>query len=120
MEVKSKFQQGTLKVSDEVISSVARLAACEVEGIVGIAEPEASFGRMFVKPDKNDAVKIKISGDTVEISLGVLVKYGCKATVAAKRVQENIKAAVQSMTGIMVSRVDVLIAGVVFENNKKE
>ncbi len=120
MEEQNKLQQGTLKVSDDVIATVARLAAIEVEGVDSLANASVSFKQLLLKPDKNNSVKVKLSGDVVEISISILVKFGNKVTTVAENIQNRIKAYVQNMTGITVSRVNVSIAGIVFDSTKSE
>ena len=76
MDNSNKLQQGTLKVSDDVIATIARLATSEVDGVEGLTKASVSFKQMFVNPGKNGSIKIKLAGDVVEISISVIVKFG--------------------------------------------
>ena len=46
---------------------------------------------------------------TVTVHLAVV--YGSKVMPLCEKVQENVKQTIQNMTGITVSRVDVLVVG---------
>ena len=120
MEGSSKIQQGTLKVSDDVIATIARLATSEVDGVDSLTKASVSFKQLFIKPGKNGSIKIKLSGDVVEISVSILVDFGHKVTVVAENIQNRVKADVQNMTGVAVSRVNVSVAGIVFDAVKEE
>lgn len=120
MEVSKNVHLGALKVSDDVIATIARLAALEVEGVDALEQPSVSFKRLFIHPGKNGGVKIKLSGDVVELSMGIFVKFGHKVTLVAESVQERVKSDIQSMTGVTVSRVNVSVSGIVFDAENKE
>lgn len=120
MEVTKNAHQGTLKVSEDVIATIARLAAGEVEGVSSLEQASVSFKQLFFKPGKNGAIKIKLSGDVVEIAIGIFVKAGNRVTSVAERVQERVKSDVQSMTGVAVSRVDISVSGIVFDSEAEQ
>ena len=119
MDNSNKLQQGTLKVSDDVIATIARLATSEVDGVEGLTKASVSFKQMFVNPGKNGSIKIKLAGDVVEISISVIVKFGNRVTTVAEHIQNRVKADVQNMTGVTVSRVNVSVAGIVFDTTEK-
>lgn len=119
MERGERTQSGTLKVSETVIATITRLAAAEVKGVEGIDIPNAKIKNVFIKRTENDAIKIRLTGDVVEISLGVIVKFGFNVVSIAEQIQGNVKSSVQSMTGVTVARVNVYIAGVVFDETEK-
>lgn len=120
METTNKLQQGTLKVSDDVIATIARLATSEVDGVNSLTKASVSFKQLFIKPSKNGSIKIKLAGDVVEISISVFVKFGHKVTTVAEHIQNLVKSDVQNMTGVAVSRVNVSITGIVFDAVKKD
>lgn len=116
MERGEKIYTGTLKVSENVIATIARLATTEVVGVEGLVNSSSSLKHVILKQTENDAIKIRLTGDVVEISINVLVKFGHKVVAIAEQIQNNVKSSVQSMTGVTVARVNVYIAGVVFED----
>ena len=100
-----------LKVSDDVIITVARLAALEVKGV-------ASLGGEVNKKStikRNGPIKVSMMGDVAAIDMKIIIKSGEKACAVAQEVQTAVKENVQNMTGVPVARVNVTISGVVFE-----
>ena len=100
-----------LKVSDDVIITVARLAALDVKGV-------ASLGGEVNKKSKikrHGPIKVSMMGDVAAIDMKIIIKSGEKACAVAQEVQTAVKENVQNMTGVPVARVNVTISGVVFE-----
>lgn len=115
-----KQQQGTLKVSDEVISKIVKLAVSETEGVAGLPTQSVDFSKFLMNKKTENAIKVRLVKDVVEIDIAIIAKLGYKVSVLGEKIQERVKNDVQSMTGIMVSKVNVRIAGVAFEDGKDE
>lgn len=101
---------GNVKISENVIRSIAQVAALEVEGVESLAETKKSILRT-VQP-----VQIEVSGDTVAITLQLILMNGVRLQKVAEQVQRAVKENVQNMTGVVVSKVHVVAAGIAFEN----
>lgn len=118
MEVtNSGAMKGSLQISTDVISKIAKLATLEVEGIYSVSGNILS-GKGFAlvrKMPMQKPISVELNDDVAEISVNVVVKYGCKIPQLSEKVQENVKNAVQNMTCITVSKVNVIITGVVQE-----
>lgn len=104
---------GSLQISTEVIGKIARCAALEIEGVA-----EVSCGRQNKKvkdlleiASLQSPVTVTMREGTAEITLNLLVNFGVRIPSVAEKVQENVKSAVQSMTNVTVSRVDLVVAG---------
>ncbi len=99
---------GSLKISGNAILKIAQTAAAEAAGAV-LAVPKARlpFAACFSPP-----VKVRFSADSVVIDVSIAVMQGFQAHTVAETVQENVKSAVQNMTGIAVSKVNVKITGI--------
>ena len=108
-----ELKGGSLQISTEVIGKIARCAALEIEGVA-----EVSCGRQNKKvkdlleiASLQSPVTVTMREGTAEITLNLLVNFGVRIPSVAEKVQENVKSAVQSMTNVTVSRVDLVIAG---------
>ncbi len=111
-------EAGKIAISDDVIASIAAVAANEIDGVSGLG---TTLVTDFIgKKQASKGVKVAISETSVEIFLTITVKKGVVIPTVAKAVQEAVIAAVESMTGIRVETVDVKVAGVVFEKEKKK
>ena len=111
MEVVKEAVKSRLKISDDVIITVARLAALDVKGVASLS---GEVNKMS-KVRKNGPIKINMMGDVAAIDVSIVVKGGEKACNVAQDVQTAVKENVQNMTGIAVARVNVTVSGVVFE-----
>lgn len=118
MERIDKAQTGILKVSEDVISTIVKLATLEVDGVDSLACANCNYKGILGKINKSSIINIKLVGDVVEISVGIIVKAGHKVVKLAEEVQNNIKSNVQTMTGITVARVNVNIHGIAFDDMK--
>lgn len=111
MKVKKNAENSRLRISDDVIITVARLATLEIEGVAGLAGEVNKFSKV-----KNNApIKISTIGDVAGIDIKIKVKGGAKVFQVAQEVQTAVKEKVQTMTGIPVAQVNVTISGAVFE-----
>ncbi len=105
---------GTLRISEDVITTIVKNAVHEVEGVYSVLPAKKSIKQFFLKEENNGDIGIVLNDDVVEISVKIIVKGGFKAVQVAEEVQSSIKNSVQSMTGITVSRVNVIVADVMF------
>ncbi|MDY5730345.1 MAG: Asp23/Gls24 family envelope stress response protein [Eubacteriales bacterium] len=111
---------GNVTYNAEVIAVIAGIAAGEIEGITNMIS-SGSFSD-FTKKSRNVTKGIKIELGTEEVSVDIYVsmEYGTPIQKAAFDVQNNIKKAIESMTGLHVVRVDVHILAVSFEKENEE
>ena len=99
--------------ANEVVAIIAGLAANEVEGIAGMC----SISGNILNKNRNvtKGVKVEIGTEEAAVDLYVIVEYGTPIQRAALDAQENVRKAIESMTGLHVVRVDVHVQGVSFE-----
>lgn len=103
---------GTLQISTDAVAKIARLAALEVDGVADVAAGGAKSVRgLLNKVDLHDPVTVELQDGIARLRVHVLAAYGSKIMPVCEKVQENVKQTVQNMTGITVSRVDVVVAG---------
>ena len=101
-----------LKISQEVLASIARYAALEVEGVESVSTGNIGVKGLITKTSYIKAIKIEMAEEVVNVEISIIVKHGVKIPELAHAVQSNVKNAMQSMTGLAVAKVDVVIAGV--------
>ena len=105
---------GNLKISREVIATIARYAALEIEGVDSLASFATNLKGWLLKKQSAKPIDIDLSDDVAVIELHVNIKSGVNIPETAEKIQSAVKEAVQNMTGIAVSRVNINIAGIVF------
>lgn len=104
---------GEVKISDDVVASIAGLAASEVKGVASMAGNITNeiVGKFGVK-NSSKGVKIEVAGRSVFVSLYVNILYGSPIPKTCAMVQEKVKSAIENMTGLEVSEVNVHIVGI--------
>ncbi len=110
---------GTVQIADDVVATIAGLAATEIDGVYAMSGNLTNeiVGKLGVK-NLSKGVKVVVEEGEVFAELAITVEYGIDVVEVAKQVQNKVKVAIESMTGLTVSAVNVKIAGVNIENNK--
>ena len=98
---------GNLKISREVIATIARYAALEIEGVDSLASFATNLKGWLLKKQSAKPIGIDLSDDVAVIELHVNIKAGVNIPETAEKIQSAVKEAVQNMTGIAVSRVNI-------------
>lgn len=104
-----------VKIADEVVGVIAGIAASEVEGVAGMSgSVVGGISEMFGKKSLNKGVRVEVGERQAAVDLYVVIEYGVRIPEVAQRVQENVKRAVESMTGLEVVEVNIHVQGVSF------
>ena len=104
---------GSLQISTEVLGKIARCAALEVAGVaeVSCGSQNRKVKDFLERANVQSPVTVEMRDGTAEITLHLVVAFGARIPSVAEKVQENVKTAVQNMTNVTVSRVDLVIPG---------
>ncbi|MEG1942344.1 MAG: Asp23/Gls24 family envelope stress response protein [Angelakisella sp.] len=105
---------GSLKISQEVIASIAEYTVNEIEGVAGLAPITPSFTGWLLEKQTLRPVSIVINEGVAVIDIRICIKNDVCIPELSVKLQAAVKEAVQNMTGIVVSRVNLHIAGIVF------
>lgn len=108
---------GEVRVADEVVAIIAGLAATEVEGVESMAGNITNelVSKLGMK-NLSKGVKVSVNETSVRVYLALNIKYGSQIPVVSAKVQDKVKTAIENMTGLEVSEVNIRIAGVGIEN----
>ena len=104
---------GTVKIADDVVAMIAALAATEVDGVAAMNGNVAKelLSKVGVK-GLAKGVKVDISNQKVKVALAVIVEYGFNIPATCQCVQSKVKNAIENMTGLEVTDVNIRIAGI--------
>lgn len=106
---------GSIRIADEVVSIIAGLAATDVEGVDGMSGGlVGGIAEMLGRKNFSKGVKVEVGEQEAAVDLYLIVKYGVRIPDIALSVQENVKKAIESMTGLHVVEVNVHVQGVGF------
>ena len=112
---------GTIKIADEVVSIIAGLAATEIDGIAGMSGGlVGGIAEMLGRKNFSKGVKVEVGEREAAIDLYIIVKYGVRIPDVALAAQENIKRAIETMTGLSVVEVNVNVQGVNFPEDEEQ
>lgn len=111
---------GSVNISEDVISIIALEAMREAEGFGGVANPLGKdLAELIGKKSAARGVSVQPVADSVSIDVFVSVKYNYSVTAVSQAIQEAIRKSVEDMTGIPVKAVNVHVGGIAFEKNKQ-
>ena len=113
--VKSTNALGAIRIADEVVSIIAGLAATEVDGVAGMSGGlVGGIAEMLGRKNFAKGVKVEVGEKEAAVDLYLIVKYGVRIPDVALAVQENVKQAIETMTGLSVVEVNIHVQGVSF------
>lgn len=112
IQIKSD-QLGEVKIADEVVAIVAGLAATEVEGVSSMAgnitnEIVSKLGMRNL----SKGIQIEVENDEIRVTVAINIAYGYNIPEVSAKVQDKIASAIENMTGLHVTEVNVRIASV--------
>ncbi|MGI6161357.1 MAG: Asp23/Gls24 family envelope stress response protein [Christensenellales bacterium] len=111
---------GKITFANDVIATIAGLAAVEVKGIAGMSGGIVGGIVEFLgKKNFTKGVKVEAGNEEAAVELFVIVEYGEKIHEVCKAIQRNVKKAIETMTGLKVVSVNVFVQGVYIEKEKK-
>ena len=117
--VKKDNSLGSIRIADEVVSIIAGLAATEVEGIAGMSGGIAGgIAEMLGRRNFAKGVKVEVGEKEAAVDLYIIVKYGVRIPDVALAAQENVKQAIENMTGLSVVEVNIHVQGVGFPDEE--
>ena len=105
---------GEVQIAEEVITIIAGLAATEVEGVCSMGGniTKELVSRLGMK-NLSKGVRVEVTEDgKIEVFVTINIAYGYAIPAVSGNVQEKVKAAIENMTGLEVSGVNVRIADV--------
>ncbi|MBP1889758.1 putative alkaline shock family protein YloU [Clostridium moniliforme] len=113
---------GIVKISDEVVSVIAGIAAEEIDGVMEFQHGVTNNISQLLKGKKSSgkAVKVTLEDDRAIIEIALTVEYGVKILDVVGQVQENVKKTVEAMTGLVVSSVDVYVQNIYLPKNSEK
>lgn len=114
---------GSIRISDEVVATIAGLAATEVKGVAGMSGGMAGsfaigISEALGRKNLGKGIKVEVGEDEASLDIYIIVDFGVRIPDVAWEVQENVKTVVEKMTGLKVSKVNIHVQGVLFPSKK--
>lgn len=116
---KKETSLGTVRIADEVVSIIAGLAATEITGIAGMSGGlVGGIAEILGRKNFAKGVKVEVGEREAAVDLYIIVKYGVRIPDVALAAQENVKQAIETMTGLSVVEVNIHVQGVGFPDEE--
>jgi uncharacterized alkaline shock family protein YloU len=106
--------KGNLKISENVLATIAATAASETAGVAAMSPAPNLIGTLKATAPESGVV-VKINADVASVDVYVKLNKGAKITEVSSKIQDNVKNSIQNMSKIVVEKVNVVVAGIVSE-----
>ncbi len=106
-----------IKISNDVVASIAGIAVSEVSGVYGMA---GGITELFGKKSTAKGIKVEVGEKETKIDVNIIVEYGARIPDVAFEIQNRVKKAVETMTGLTVSSVNIHIQGINIPEKREE
>lgn len=115
-------ENGKISFAPDVIATIANLAASEVAGVAGLGGgfADSISGILNSKKNYTKGVRVEVGNEEAAIDIIISVVYGSKIQEVSSAVQNEVKKAVETMTGLRVVEVNVSVQAITFENRETE
>ena len=107
----------SIKISNDVVASIAGVAVSEVPGVYGMA---GGITEIFGKKGLTKGIKVEVGEKETKIDVNIIVEYGARIPDVAFEIQNRVKQAVETMTGLKVANVNIHIQGINIPEKRSE
>lgn len=107
----------SIKISNDVVASIAGVAVSEVPGVYGMA---GGITEIFGKKGLTKGIKVEVGEQETKIDVNIIVEYGARIPDVAFEIQNRVKKAVETMTGLKVANVNIHIQGINIPEKRSE
>ena len=113
MDGKIHDKLGEVSIADEVIASIAGLAATETRGVYALAG-NILHDQITYSGSKSlsKSVRVRVDENAVSLKVALVLDGSVPIPVVSKDAAERVRNAVESMTGMNVEDLRITIAGV--------
>ena len=111
---------GAIRIADDVLAVIAGAAALEADGVAGLAGYYSNdINSKAVRKHMAKGVTVNVTGGSVSFHLVISVKFGAKLQDVSREVQQRVKGAIETMTGLSVAEVNISVGTLVDENKRR-
>lgn len=111
--LKEQPREDKVRISEEVIATIAGIAASEVESLASMSGGFVDgIAGILGRKSPGKGIKVEMKDNQVTIDLSIVMQYGCKIHEVSRDMQSRVRDAVEAMTGMEVTSVNVNVLGV--------
>ena len=113
-----KESNGTVSFANDVIATIAGLAAVDVPGVAGMSGGFVDgVTELLGKKNLAKGIKVEVGSEEVAVDIAIIVDYGTPVPEIAQNIQMSVMKAVETMTGLKVVEVNISVQGIKFKDN---
>lgn len=114
-------QGGKVVFAEDVVATIASLAAGDVEGVHAMSGTAMDgLTEKFGKKSYTKGIRVEVGTQECAVDLSLIIKYGYRIQDVARKVQQEVRDAIETMTGLKVVEVNVAVSSIYFEPVKKD
>ena len=115
-----EHSESVIQISDNVVATIAGLAALETPGVASMSGGLSDFTKMLSGKNEQRGVRVEVGQLQTIIELSVVIKYKMKIQEVCRNLQVNVIEQVEYMTGLKVKQVIVKVEGIDYKEDEKE
>lgn len=113
----SEQEFGKITFANEVLATIAGIAACDVEGVVGMCGGfKDGIVDLLGKKNFTKGVKVAVNEKAVTVDIAIVVDYVVKLPEVCANIQDSVSKALETMTGLTVTDVNIAVEGLKFKD----
>lgn len=115
MENREHNELGSIEIGARPVGTIASLTAAKIPGVAALgATLSEAAAKKIGHASPSQGVDVTVQGQDVEITVRLVVQYGCRIPDVAIQVQKSVKDAVEKMTNYTVTSVHIMIQDISF------
>lgn len=120
-DMPEEIQTGNVRISDDVVATIAGMAALEVPGIAAMSGGMSEgLAKRLSGRNAQKGVSVEVGATEAAIDLRIIVHYGTRIHNVCHELQQAVKDSVEAMTGLHVVEVNVKVEGVLLREKEAE
>lgn len=113
--IESEENDGKVVFAEDVVATIATLAAAEVDGVYGMSGSAfEGLGEKLGKKNYTKGIKVEVGSEECAVDMSIIVRYGFRIQEVCRNVQVAVKNAIETMTGLKVVQVNLTVNSIVF------
>ena len=118
---KLSSELGVINIADEVVSTIAGLAAKKIEGVASMKSGiVGGIASSLKRQNPGKGVKVDTGEEEAVIDLSINVKYGYLIPDVSQKIQKAVRKAIEDMTGLKVAQINIYVQGLDFAEEEEE
>jgi len=110
-------EYGQIKIADDAIATIVSMATLEVDGVAGMnGGVTSNISEMLGKKNMTKGVKLDIENNRITVEIYIIAFYGAILPILADEIQNKVKNALETMTGLEVVSININVQGLIFKD----